>query len=158
MSTARLPLLTDESDRWGDQENSQALVNPQALPLRNLRVLLVDDDADTQQLVTFALEEAGAEVTALASAIEALRVFEQIKPDLLVSDIGMPDMDGYSLMQQIRALPPERGGEIPAIALTAYAGEVNCQQAIAAGFQMHVPKPIDLDELAQTVAELLGRK
>lgn len=82
-------------------------------------------------------------------------MFTQSLPDMLLSDIGMPDMDGYMLMQQIRSLPPEQGGQVPAIALTAYAGEINYQQAMAAGYQRHLSKPIEPENLVQTIAELL---
>jgi len=105
---------------------------------------VVDDEADTRELTAFVLEQAGAIVTAVPSAIEALEVFAQSQPDVLVSDIGMPEMDGYALMRQIRQLP-EQVKPIPAVALTAYA-EIDQQQAIAAGFR-HPSKPVDPDAI-----------
>ena len=89
----------------------------------------------------------------MTSAEEALEVMTPFKPDILVSDIGMPQMDGYTLMPQVRLRAPE--GEIPAIALTAYAGEVNQQQALAAGFQIHIPKPVEPEALVRAIINLL---
>ncbi|MCC3409337.1 MAG: PAS domain S-box protein [Microcoleus sp. PH2017_10_PVI_O_A] len=124
--------------------------------LSGIRVLAVDDDADARDLVVFLLEDCGASVTAVASAGDALKVLTQSVPDLLLSDIGMPDTDGYMLLQQVRALPPERGGLVPAIALTAYAGEIDYQQALAAGFQRHLCKPLDPDKLLEAMLEVLA--
>ncbi|NDJ25793.1 response regulator [Nostoc sp. B(2019)] len=120
-----------------------------------LQILVVDDDRDSLELVTFILEECGATVRAVSSATEVLAALAQSKSDLLVSDIGMPEMDGYMLLRQVRSLPPEQGGQIPAIALTAYAGEGNEQQAISAGFQAHISKPIDPAQLIATIANLI---
>jgi signal transduction histidine kinase len=125
--------------------------------LSGLRVIAVDDDADSLALVTFILEQAGAEVTAVTSAVEALNALRQVKPDLLVSDLGMPDRDGFSLIRQIRALPAERGGRIPAIALTAYAKEEDRRQALLSGFQTHIPKPVSPEELVAVVANLAAK-
>jgi len=87
-----------------------------------------------------------------------LEALARSKPDVLLSDIGMPQIDGYMLLRQIRKWSPEQGGQIPAIALTAYAGEIDQRQAIAAGFQKHIPKPADPVELAEAIAQLLRRK
>lgn len=106
--------------------------------------------------MAFVLEQAGASVTAVASGIEALQAFSQALPNILVSDVGMPEMDGYMLMRQIRSLPLEEGGQIPAIALTAYAGELDQQQAIAAGFQRHLAKPIDPETVIAIVTALVS--
>ncbi|MBW4574005.1 MAG: PAS domain S-box protein [Aphanothece sp. CMT-3BRIN-NPC111] len=125
--------------------------------LQNLRILVVDDEADARELLTTILEECGAQVATAASASEALDSLEQFKPDVLLSDIGMPNEDGYTLMRKIRALKPERGGQIPAAALTAYAGTQDRTQALLAGFQTHVPKPVELVELIAVVASLAGR-
>ncbi|MEJ6485608.1 GAF domain-containing protein [Nostoc punctiforme UO1] len=124
------------------------------LPLSNLRVLVVDDDTDTREFIVFVLELAGAIVTSVPSAIVALEVLAQSKLDVLVSDIGMPEMDGYMLMRQIRAM--EQGKPIPAVALTAYAGETNRHQALLAGFQKHVSKPIEPEMLVQTIISLIA--
>jgi PAS domain S-box-containing protein len=122
--------------------------------LKGVKVLLVDDESDTRDVFSFLLEQAGAEVVAVASAAAALSALPQLKPDLLLSDIGMPDTDGYQLMRQIRALPPEQGGTIAAIALTAYASELDQQQALAAGFQLHLAKPVEPEDLIGAIATL----
>lgn len=124
--------------------------------LEGVRLLVVDDEEDTRELLVFSLGHYGAQVTAVATAAEALRVLAQLKPDVLLSDIGMPDVDGYMLMRQIRALPPEQGGKIKAIAVTAYAGEADHQQIIRAGFQGRITKPIDPAELAKAIASVVG--
>jgi CheY-like chemotaxis protein len=127
------------------------------LDLKGVEILVVDDEADTREFVTFLLEQYGAQVRAVSSASEAITALTQSVPDVLLSDIGMPDVDGYMLMQQVRTLPPEQGGQIRAIALTAYAGEINYQQAIAAGFQSHVSKPVEPAELVAVVTSLAKR-
>ena len=121
-------------------------------PLLGIQVLVVDDEADTRDLTSFVLEQSGAIVTALPSAREALEALTQGRFDLLISDIGMPDMDGYSLIRQIR----QRGNAIPAVALTAYAGEVDHQQAIAAGFQTHIAKPVEPTTIIAAIVRLCG--
>ena len=108
------------------------------VPLDNIQILLVDDDPDTREFQTFLLEQSGAMVTAVTSGLEALQALEQLIPNAIVSDIGMVQMDGYTLISQIRCRPASRGGTIPAIALTAYAAEVDQQRAIGAGFQAHI--------------------
>jgi PAS domain S-box-containing protein len=149
--TVMLPMIV--SDALMSSEESNATVTcPSAFD--SLQILAVDDDPDSLELVTFILEGCGATVRAVSSAIEVLAVLAQSKSDLLVSDIGMPEMDGYMLLKQIRSLPPEQGGQIPAIALTAYAGEGNEEQAISAGFQAHISKPIDPAQLITTIANL----
>jgi len=124
------------------------------LSLEGTNILVVDDDADSRELITFVLEQAGASVTSVTSAEEVLQTLAQTPLDVLVSDVGMPEMDGYELMRQVRTLPPQHGGEIPAIAVTAYAGDINQQQALLVGFQGHLSKPIDPDELIAAVARL----
>ena len=127
----------------------------QLLSLQGVRVLVVDDEVDTQALLTFILEQAGAHVTAVASAAAALETLPKSIPDVLLSDIGMAEMNGYSLMRQIRSLKPEQGGDIPAIALTAYAGEFDQQQALEAGFQQHLSKPVEPEALVKAIVQLL---
>jgi signal transduction histidine kinase len=122
--------------------------------LFDLRVLLVDDDPDTLQILTIALAQAGAEVKACSSAAEAFKSLEGWNADLLVSDIGMPNEDGYSLINQVRALDPELGGLMPAIALTAFATDSDRVRALAAGYQRHVSKPVETGELVTAIAEL----
>lgn len=125
--------------------------------LNGVRVLIVDDEVDSRELIVAALEEYEAKVFAVASASEALEAVSQFKPDVLVSDIGMPLEDGYSLICRIRQLSVEQGGQIPALALTAYARTEDRMKAIASGFQMHIPKPVEPAELATVVASLARR-
>ncbi|MEH2276787.1 MAG: PAS domain S-box protein [Nostoc sp.] len=125
--------------------------------LDDLRVLIVDDEADARHLLTTILGEYGAQVIAAASAYEALLAVQQFHPHILVSDIGMPQEDGYTLIRQVRALPKDQGGRIPAVALTAYARAEDRTQALLAGFQLHVPKPVNAGELAAVIANLTGR-
>ncbi|MEP6578147.1 ATP-binding protein [Microcoleus vaginatus GB2-A3] len=124
------------------------------LDLANLRVLVVDDERDSREFVAFVAEQAGAKVTAVGSAIEALQLLSTTPFDILLCDIGMPQMDGYMLVRQVRTLPPEQGGQIPAIALTAYAGDFDRKQALAAGFQHHVAKPVEANELVKAMLKL----
>ncbi|MDB4993645.1 MAG: two-component hybrid sensor and regulator, partial [Myxococcaceae bacterium] len=127
--------------------------------LRNLRVLVVDDEPDARQLVASVLEACGSIVTLAANARAAMESIQQSIPDLLVSDIGMPEEDGYALIRKVRALPVEKGGNIPAAALTAYARAEDRRKALTAGFMMHIPKPVEPAELVAVVASLarLGR-
>ncbi len=124
--------------------------------LNGLRVLIVDDEADARDLLATILQQSGAQVRIAASAGEAFDLLLHSRADVLVSDIAMPQVDGYDLMRQIRALDAERGGDIPAIALTAYARESDRIAALEAGFHVHLPKPFDPDELVKVVAKLAG--
>jgi PAS domain S-box-containing protein len=128
-----------------------------SLPLSGLRLLLVDDDLDTCEAMAYLLAQAGARVVTASSVPEALNEFERSRPDVLVSDIGMPDRDGYDLLRQVRMRSPERGGGIPAVAMTAYARPEDRVRALAAGFQEHVPKPVDPGDLVTVLARLAGR-
>jgi PAS domain S-box-containing protein len=121
--------------------------------LSNLRVLVVDDEPDMRDLTAAILAPYTAQVKTAASATEALALLKTFQPEVLISDVGMPEVDGYSLMRHIRTLSIEQGGDIFAIALTAYAGAVNQKQALDAGFQCHLAKPIDPDELIRAVAK-----
>jgi signal transduction histidine kinase/CheY-like chemotaxis protein len=125
--------------------------------LAGLKVLVVDDEADTRELIREVLKECGSEVVTSRSAAEALEAIEQHKPDILISDLGMPDEDGYSLISKIRALPAEQGGQIPAAALTAYARAEDRMRVLRSGFQFHLPKPVDAAELVTVIASLAGR-
>ncbi len=157
--TVRLPLLNDDSRRQEEAAVNSA-VSPalSPLPLAGLRILVVDDEPDSRDFVAFVLEEAGAEVISASSAAEALRSIEQSVPDLLVSDIGMPQMDGYMLINRIRTQLAPQFRQLLAIALTAYAGEGNERQVLAAGFDKHLTKPIDPSELVATVVRsVVGR-
>src|SRR5262249_51160855 len=122
--------------------------------LEGLRVLVVEDDGDTGRMLAQVLGERGAAVSRAESTAEALVAIERAIPDVLVSDIGMPGEDGYELMRRVRALAPEIGGRVPAIALTAFAREEDMHHALEAGFNVHVAKPIDPAELARVVARV----
>jgi PAS domain S-box-containing protein len=124
--------------------------------LAGVRVLVVEDEADTRELLRTVLGQLGADVTVTASAAEALRVLDEGPPDVMLSDIEMPEMDGYALMRAVRLRAPERGGLIPAAALTAYARAEDRLRALRAGYQVHVAKPIEPGELAAVVANLAG--
>ncbi|GAB4379468.1 MAG: hypothetical protein Kow00121_33690 [Elainellaceae cyanobacterium] len=124
--------------------------------LAGLQILVVDDEPDVRNIVEFILEEVGATVRVADSAPTALDLIEQSLPDVLICDIGMPDMDGYMLIRQLRAQSAQQGGQIPAIALSAYAGEYDQQQALAAGFQRHIAKPVEPEALVRAIASLLA--
>ncbi|HEY9656362.1 MAG TPA: response regulator, partial [Crinalium sp.] len=152
-----LPLLNNGgATERGSEKTQHPATSSSYYPLSSLRVLGVDDDPDSLAFVTFVVEQAGAEVTAVGSAIEALQVLQTTPFDLLLSDIGMPEMDGYALMQQVRMLS-EQSRDIVAIALTAYAGEFNQEKALAAGFQQHVSKPVEPERLIRAIVTLLGQ-
>jgi signal transduction histidine kinase len=122
--------------------------------LSGVRVLVVDDEYDTRQLISTVIAQSGAEVTACASAVEALETLKRWQPHILMSDIGMPGEDGYSLIRQVRALPAEHGGRTPAAALTAYARDEDRGRALAAGYQIHIAKPFNAHELLDTISRL----
>ncbi|NHC35513.1 hybrid sensor histidine kinase/response regulator [Scytonema millei] len=124
--------------------------------LNNIRVLVVEDDRDMREFLVLTLEEYGARLIVVDSAVAALEALEKSLPDILVSDIGMPATDGYTLIQKVRALPPEQGGQIPAIALTAYAREQDRDRAITAGFQIHLAKPVVPDKLVEAIGQLIS--
>ncbi len=148
--TVRLPLNVTEQQLPSDDSDLETVAD-----LAGIRILVVDDDADIRELSAFILTQAGAQVTTAASAVQALVLLNQSVPDLLLCDIGMPEMDGYALIRQIRKWSHKQGGTLPAIALTAYAGEINQQQALAAGFQMHIPKPVEPEMLMQAIVQLV---
>jgi PAS domain S-box-containing protein len=144
--TVRLPLLDVAPEIQQTDELPQ-----KKLDLTGIRVLAVDDDPDARELLTALLSQYGADVLTVASVVEVLANLASFQPDVLVSDIGMPKVDGYTLIQQVRALPSAKGGQIPAIALTAYAREDDRDRAISSGFQRHVIKPLEPEELVQAV-------
>ena len=125
--------------------------------LQGLRVLAVDDEADTREMIRAVLEHCKMEVITAASAAEALASLVRSRPDVLLSDLGMPGEDGYALIAKVRALPAERGGQIPAAALTAYVRAEDRVKVLRSGFQLHVSKPLEPNELVAVVANLAGR-
>jgi CheY-like chemotaxis protein/two-component sensor histidine kinase len=130
-------------------------LNP--LSLVGLRALFVDDEADAREIISMMLAGCGAEVRTASSAMEALAACDEWQPEILIADIGMPGEDGYTLMKKLRALEKLRGGHIPAIALTAYARQEDRLRALSAGYERHVPKPIEPGELLAAVASLANR-
>ena len=136
----------------------QQPVKPIDFPnLNGLRVLVVDDDRDTRELFTFVLTEAGAVVSVAATAQAALATMQVTAFDLLISDIGLPDVDGFKLLRQVRALPVASNAQIPAMAITGFADEATHLKILAAGFQRTLVKPTDLDQFVAIVAELSER-
>jgi CheY-like chemotaxis protein len=158
--TVRLPVRAfrpSSSKGRGRKQEPEALVDITADDrelLKGLRVLVVEDNSDDREVLFAELAQQGATVSASASAAEALTGLDQFRPDVLVADIAMPGEDGYSLIRKIRACPPDHGGLTPAIALTAYAGDANRNRALEAGFQKHMTKPADPNELAGTIVRL----
>lgn len=155
--TVRLPIASVRDVSPGESHDKVAggRLAPQNPPsLVGVRALFVDDEADARQLITMILMESGAEVWTAASAAEALAACEEWRPDILISDIGMPEEDGYTMMKKLRARESERGGHIPAIALTAYGRQEDRMCAISVGYDFYVPKPVDPEELLVAVASL----
>jgi len=140
-----------------DPASVPAVSSREITSLENLRVLIVDDEFDARELVTVMLESCGAVMKSAASSNEALGILETWTPDVLIADIGMPVEDGYGLIRRVRALSKERGGQTPALALTAYARTEDRIRALSAGYQVHLSKPVDRAELAAVVARLAER-
>ncbi|MFY9558314.1 MAG: ATP-binding protein [Blastocatellia bacterium] len=156
--TVRLPVMEiaqsgDPRDLAGvESEDRDSLAGPVGV-----RLLIVDDEPDAREMLHVMFEQHGFETRTAATAREALEVLDEWVPDVLVSDIGMPSEDGYALIGKVRALEPERGGHIPAVALTGYAGSEDRQRLLSAGYQICVAKPADFAELTRTVVGLAGR-
>ncbi|MEG4395042.1 response regulator [Microcoleus sp. BROC3] len=154
--TVSLPVAERNGQGAGD-DWSQLNDAPEALPtLANVELLVVDDDDDTREFLVTLLEQEGAMVRSATSVAGALAALESYWPDVLLSDIGMPQADGYELIARVREMEVLRGGKMPAIALTAYAREEERQQALEAGFQMHLCKPVEITQLIAGVANLAG--
>jgi len=141
----------EESSKW-----SAGVLERSVADQSQLHILCVDDDKDSLEITTFALKQAGANVTSVSSGAEALQAMGQLVPDVLISDLGMPDMDGYTLIQKVRALPKGKGREVKAIALTAYVDQKRIDRAIAAGFQQYLAKPVEIKALVQSVRQLVA--
>nr|WP_255409996.1 response regulator [Chroococcidiopsis sp. CCALA 051] len=149
--TVKLPL----TQQAAALQNSHETAN--SLDLNGIKILVTDDDTDTREFVAFLLEQQGATVTSAKSAVEALTALNQSQFHVLISDIGMPEVDGYMLLRQVRKSLSAGQRQIPAIALTAYAGEIDYQQAVVAGFQLHLTKPIEPNDLLQAIVQVVGR-
>ena len=143
---------SDPAPEGNDGQRSRKTTEP--APLKNVRVLVVDDDVGTREAVSEMLKSAGASVKAAESAHEGMTLVEEFRPEVLLCDIAMPGEDGYSFIRKLRARGPAHGGNVPALALTALAGEEDRQRALQAGFQMHVAKPVDVARLTQAVVDL----
>ncbi|WP_414752990.1 ATP-binding protein [Anabaena sp. CCY 9910] len=155
--TVQLPLLPSYSTVTPEEPLLQRQTAWDAkVQIRGLKILAVDDEPDTREFLKTALEQYGAIVTTAASTSEALKLLQLVKPDVLLSDIGMPNEDGYALIRQIRALSSEQGGNVPAAALTAYTRQSDRLLALTAGFQIHISKPIEPIQLLKIVATLAG--
>jgi CheY-like chemotaxis protein len=145
--TVALPARTSE-------RTPERAAAPASITLDGMRILVVDDQQDAVELLAFILAGAGASVASARSAEEALETLIDYRPDVLVSDIGMPDVDGYALIRRVRTLGAMSGGDTPAVALTAYAAAEDAERCLAAGFQTHLAKPVDADQLVAAVASV----
>jgi CheY-like chemotaxis protein len=157
--TVRLPItamrpLPDATEVVRDVAAPLSPEPQPAVELDGLHVLAVDDDEDSRRLVQAVLEKAGARVTLATSVESAMEAFDRELPDVVISDIGMPGQDGLELIRRIRARPGDRGGQVPAAALTAYARAGDRTRVLSAGFSMHLPKPIEPEELIAVVISL----
>lgn len=158
--TVTLPLVAGQQAATGQVQepaiSEEPVLNGSA-SLHNLRVLVVDDEADAREILNTVFEQQGAKVTTVASASQAIAALDQSQSDILICDIGMPEEDGYALIQKVRARPGQQGGKTPAIALTAYATKEDYDRALTAGFQIHMPKPVNPDQLVAAVTHLIDK-
>ncbi|HSQ63596.1 MAG TPA: CheR family methyltransferase, partial [Polyangiaceae bacterium] len=158
--TVLLPLMKERGKLVPAHAEREPARSSRKVPVASLdgvRILVVDDNAGAREALTEMLRMSGARVRSAESAAQALGIQEEFRPQLLVCDIAMPEEDGYSLLRRIRALGPKRGGDVPALALTALASEADRRSATAAGFQMHLAKPVGIDALLAALVELLNR-
>jgi PAS domain S-box-containing protein len=149
----RDPARAEERRREVERRHSRSGV----IRLDGVHVLLVEDDDDSRKLLGTMLKRHGARVTSTKSAAEALEAFARDLPDVLISDIGMPDQDGYQLIRKLRTLPIEKGGSIPAIAVTGYASRKDRERALNSGYQQHIAKPVEQADIIRAIAALIGR-
>ncbi|MBE9179432.1 PAS domain S-box protein [Oculatella sp. LEGE 06141] len=160
--TVRLPLVSPSRSEkpivaeWANPSDSKEPAPPPQATLQDVCILVVDDEADAREVARVILEQQGATVATASSVTEAIAHMQRSLPDVLISDIGMPDEDGYSLIERVRAIAIEQGKEIPSAALTAYARTEDQARALAAGFQAHLTKPIEPTELVAAVTSLLN--
>jgi CheY-like chemotaxis protein len=157
----RLPLTSSVAEAGGKAllyQNTGCIAGDASRILQGVKVLVVDDEPDTLDMLRMVLELRGASVITEESAAQALERFEEAPPDVLLSDIGLPGKDGFDLIREVRSLPQGRGGRIPAVALTAYTRAEDRTTTLAAGFDMHVPKPVQPADLVAVVANLTARK
>jgi CheY-like chemotaxis protein len=154
--TVTLPIAQLESIKAPAENLKHARALADAIQLTGLRILVVDDEAEMRDLLETLLTQHGAQVTVCSTAAQALEITERQKPSLVISDIGMPDEDGYSLIGKIRTRE-KQGRNIPAIALTGYARVEDRMRALESGFQMYVSKPVEVLEILTVIASLTGR-
>jgi PAS domain S-box-containing protein len=157
--TVRLPAITTHEHPMPEELKQPAIAEVEVSDrkpssLAGLRILVVDDEDDARTLLTMMLERCGAQVVAVGSSREGLESVENWRPDVMIADIGMPVEDGYGLIRRVRLLPPQKGGQTPALALTAYARTEDRVRALSEGYQVHLAKPVDRFELAAVVASL----
>jgi signal transduction histidine kinase/DNA-binding response OmpR family regulator len=159
--TITLPIAKPAMIKTSVHDSAVASANgprrPDANVLQGLRILVVDDEPDSRELVATILQRSGGQVRCSQSAADALRTFKEWEPDLLISDLAMPEEDGFTLLRKVRKLKSKRAKQIPAVALSAYASDEDRSIALAQGFQMHLPKPIEPDSLVSSIAAALGR-
>ena len=156
----RLPLTSRQAEvgcKAVPYPNTGYIAGNSSRILQGVKVLVVDDEPDTLELLRIVLELRGALVVTANSAAQALERLEESDPDVLLSDIGMPDKDGFDLIREVRSLPPDRGGHVPAVALTAYTRAEDRTTTLAAGFDMHIPKPVQPADVVAAVANLTAR-
>jgi CheY-like chemotaxis protein/nitrogen-specific signal transduction histidine kinase len=160
--TVRLPVSTTRRES-GREATTGPMASPSGVSaefvpvsLLGLRVAVVEDEADTRDMIEHLLGLCEAEVRTAASASEGLELVRTWRPDLLISDIGMPNRDGFAFIRDVRALPRDQGGAVPAIALTGYAGVEDRVRVLATGFQMHIAKPVEPEEFVAVVASVVG--
>ncbi|WOD41801.1 response regulator [Nodosilinea sp. E11] len=154
--TVALPLSSSPPQALLLADPEDSSMQPGTQTLAGLSILIVDDDADTRHFLTYLLEAQGAAIATAASGEAGLRLLGSMQPDVLLCDISMPDMDGYTLMQTVRAQLPKPQSQVPAIAITAHARVSDQEQALANGFQGHVPKPIDSEKLIRAILQVTG--
>lgn len=160
--TIKLPLVKAAIEpiyfRQSHGESAAQTADQKAPRLAEAKILVVEDDVDTREALRVILESEGASIKIAATARECLEALESWQPDVIVSDIGMPGEDGYALIEKVRMLPQEKGGRIPAIALTGYVGAKDSERALSAGYQIYLGKPTQLDDLMQAIASLISYK
>jgi CheY-like chemotaxis protein/anti-sigma regulatory factor (Ser/Thr protein kinase) len=156
--TVALPVLSvKESQSFPSSASAESSEKQPAQSLENVHVLLVEDDADSREMLEVFFKQFDMKVTAVESADKALKAVKEFQPDILISDVGLPGEDGYKLIRNIRELAPEKGGQIPAVALTGYASLQDRSLAIEAGYQEHLAKPVDIDKLIELVKNMLAK-
>jgi CheY-like chemotaxis protein len=154
--SSRPSSIRPPADSSSDEKSAVRLVADRtASGLEGVRVLIVEDDPDAREILAMVLDHAGATVATAGTAAGALAELDRGVPDVMLCDITMPDQDGYELLRSVRARPRERGGEVPAVALTAHARDEDRRRSLAAGFQGHMAKPLEPDALAEFVVSIL---